>query len=121
MESEAVFLGLDDTLCPYPPRDEAGKAAAWHEAREREYDLDREAFEEPYRTGQRGVRRDVDGVGETLFVGNSLRVGVAGGNAVGPATALVDPGSDVERTGVTGERRSDRRIDESAAVRESVL
>ncbi|PSQ38503.1 hypothetical protein BRD13_06325 [Halobacteriales archaeon SW_5_70_135] len=162
MEFEVVFLSLDDTLYPYPPRDRAGRAAC-REARERGYDLDRGAFEGPHRTGRRRVKRDVDGttaaheryvyskrglrertdtrqasdalalgdaywsaclgardavdgVGETLVVGDSPRAGVAGGNPVGPTIALVDPDSDAERTRVTDERRLDRRIDESAAV-----
>jgi len=115
MGFEVVFLSLDDTLYTHPPRDGAGRAAC-REARERGCDLDRGAFEGPYRTGRRRVKRDVDGVGETLVVGDSPRADVAGGDPVGPTTALVDPDSDAERTRVTDERRLDRRIDESAAV-----
>jgi len=61
MEFDAVLFDLDDTLYPYPPCNAAGKEAAWHEARCREYDLDRDAFEELYQEGRRSVKREVAG------------------------------------------------------------
>ncbi|PSP27603.1 hydrolase [Halobacteriales archaeon QH_2_65_14] len=65
MNFEAVFFDLDNTLYPYPPCNAAGKEAAWREARNRGYDLDREAFEELYQTGRREVKREVVGTAST--------------------------------------------------------
>lgn len=59
--TEAVFFDLDDTLYPYPPCNEAGKAAAFETVRDLGYDLEREAFESLYRAGRRDVKREVPG------------------------------------------------------------
>lgn len=61
MNFAAVFFDLDDTLYPYSPCNDAGKAAAWREARDRGYDLDREAFEALYQRGRRAVKRELAG------------------------------------------------------------
>ena len=61
MEFDAVFFDLDDTLYSYPPCNSAGKEAAWREARNQGYDLDRDAFEELYQEGRRSVKREVAG------------------------------------------------------------
>jgi len=60
-ELRAVFFDLDDTLYPYPPCNEAGKRAALAAARDRGYDLDREAFDALYRAGRRATKRDLSG------------------------------------------------------------
>ncbi|WP_255168405.1 HAD family hydrolase [Natrononativus amylolyticus] len=61
MSVDAVLFDFDDTLYPYSPCNEAGKRAAHRVARERGYDLEREAFEEFYRTGRRDVKLDLAG------------------------------------------------------------
>lgn len=61
MSYSTVFVDLDDTLYSYPECNAAGKEAAWREARERGYDLDREAFEELYKAGRREVKRELAG------------------------------------------------------------
>jgi putative hydrolase of the HAD superfamily len=61
MTFDAVFFDLDDTLYSYPPCNAAGKEGAWREARNRGYDLDREAFEELYQEGRREVKRELAG------------------------------------------------------------
>lgn len=61
MPIDAVFLDLDDTLYPYGPCNTAGKEAAWDAARDRGYDLDREAFMEFYRAGRAEVKRELAG------------------------------------------------------------
>jgi HAD superfamily hydrolase (TIGR01549 family) len=58
MTAEAVLFDLDDTLYPYPPCNEAGKAGAFEAALELGYDLDREAFDALYREGRREAKRD---------------------------------------------------------------
>jgi putative hydrolase of the HAD superfamily len=61
MTYRAVFLDLDDTLYPYPPCNAAGKEAAWRQARDLGYDLDRERFEELYQEARREVKRELAG------------------------------------------------------------
>ncbi len=68
---EAVCFDLDDTLYPYDPCNEAGKAAARAAARERSYDFDSDgdgdhgdvdsAFEAFYQRGRQDVKRDLTG------------------------------------------------------------
>lgn len=60
-ELRGVFFDLDDTLYPYPPCNEAGKRAALAAARDRGYDLDREAFDALYRRGRRATKRELSG------------------------------------------------------------
>jgi putative hydrolase of the HAD superfamily len=61
MTCEAVFVDLDNTLYSYPECNEAGKRAAWEEARELGYELSREEFEELYQEGRRDVKRELSG------------------------------------------------------------
>ncbi len=61
MSYEAVFFDLDDTLYSYPVCNEAGKAAAFREARELGYDLSRAAFDDLYAEGRREVKRELAG------------------------------------------------------------
>ncbi|NIB99593.1 HAD family hydrolase [Halobacterium sp. R2-5] len=61
MRYEAVFFDLDNTLYSYPECNEAGKAAALREARELDYDLSREAFDDLYTAGRREVKRELAG------------------------------------------------------------
>jgi len=61
MDFDAVLFDLDDTLYPYPPCNAAGKEAAWREARNRGYDLDRDVFEELYQRGRNAVKREIAG------------------------------------------------------------
>ena len=61
MTYETLFVDLDDTLYPYPECNEAGKRAAWKEARELGYDLDREAFGALYHEARREVKRELVG------------------------------------------------------------
>jgi len=61
MTAAAVLFDLDDTLYPYPPCNEAGKAGAFEAARELGYDLDREGFDAIYRAGRREAKRDTAG------------------------------------------------------------
>ncbi|MFB6268983.1 MAG: HAD family hydrolase [Halobacterium sp.] len=61
MSYEAVFFDLDDTLYSYPECNEAGKRAAWEEARDLGYDLSREAFDDRYMEGRREVKRELAG------------------------------------------------------------
>lgn len=81
--TEAVLFDLDDTLYPYPPCLEAGKAAALEVARNRGYDLDRDAFESLYQAGRREVKREIPGTAASheryLYVkrGLELRTGTA--------------------------------------------
>jgi len=60
MTAGAVLFDLDDTLYPYPPCNEAGKAGGFEAARKLGYDLDREAFDDLYRAGRREAKRDTD-------------------------------------------------------------
>jgi putative hydrolase of the HAD superfamily len=77
MTVDAVLFDLDDTLYPYPPCREAGKRAAHEVARDRGYDLDREAFEELYQRGRRETKRDTGGYAashsRTLYFKHGLR------------------------------------------------
>ena len=61
MSYEAVFFDLDDTLYSYPACNEAGKAAAFRQARELGYDLSRAAFDDLYAEGRREVKRELAG------------------------------------------------------------
>ncbi|WP_336038227.1 HAD family hydrolase [Halobacterium yunchengense] len=61
MSYEAVFFDLDDTLYSYPECNEAGKTAAFEAARDRGYDLSREAFDDLYMEGRREVKRELAG------------------------------------------------------------
>ncbi len=61
MSIDAVCFDLDDTLYPYPPCNEAGKAAALETACDRGYELDREAFESLYQRGRHDVKREIPG------------------------------------------------------------
>ncbi|MCG1003293.1 MULTISPECIES: HAD family hydrolase [Halobacterium] len=61
MSYDAVFFDLDDTLYSYPECNEAGKAAAFREARELGYDLSRGAFDDLYMEGRREVKRELAG------------------------------------------------------------
>ncbi|USZ72554.1 HAD family hydrolase [Natronosalvus halobius] len=61
MTVDAVLFDFDDTLYPYAPCNEAGKAAARETALERGYALDTEEFEAFYQTGRRDVKRDLVG------------------------------------------------------------
>jgi putative hydrolase of the HAD superfamily len=93
MTAEAVLFDLDDTLYPYPPCNEAGKAGAFAAARDRGYDLDREDFDALYRAGRREAKRDTDGTaashGRVLYFRHGLREH-AGGPAPDDALALSD-------------------------------
>lgn len=55
-----LLCDLDDTLYDYPPCNQAGKKAAWQEARERWYDLTREEFRHLYQTGRHRVKHRLD-------------------------------------------------------------
>ncbi|MGB9965524.1 HAD family hydrolase [Halobacterium hubeiense] len=61
MSYEAVFFDLDDTLYSYPECNEAGKAAAFREARELGYDVSRGEFDDLYMEGRREVKRELAG------------------------------------------------------------
>lgn len=61
MAYETVLVDLDDTLYPYQECNEAGKEAAFREARELGYDVDREAFEALYQEARREVKRELAG------------------------------------------------------------
>jgi putative hydrolase of the HAD superfamily len=77
MTVDAVLFDLDDTLYPYAPCNEAGKQGAFEAARERGYDLDREAFEDLYQRGRRETKRDTAGAAaahsRTLYFKHALR------------------------------------------------
>ncbi|MCU4925433.1 HAD family hydrolase [Halobacteria archaeon AArc-dxtr1] len=60
MTTQIVLCDLDNTFYPYAPCNEAGKRAAWQAARERGYDLDRDAFEERYQAGRRETKREIE-------------------------------------------------------------
>lgn len=55
-----LLCDLDDTLYDYPSCNQAGKRAAWQEARERGYDLSREEFRQLYQAGRRSVKHRLD-------------------------------------------------------------
>jgi putative hydrolase of the HAD superfamily len=78
MTFDAVFFDLDDTLYSYPPCNAAGKDAAWQAARNRGYDLDREAFEELYQEGRQEVKRELAGTASAherfLYFKRALRI-----------------------------------------------
>jgi putative hydrolase of the HAD superfamily len=61
MTYEAVFFDLDDTLYPYPPCNEAGKRAAFEQARELGYDFDRESFDDLYQEARRETKHELAG------------------------------------------------------------
>jgi putative hydrolase of the HAD superfamily len=65
MTYDAVVLDLDDTLYPYPPCNEAGKAAAFERARELGYDWSRAEFDDAYAAGRRDVKRELSGTAST--------------------------------------------------------
>jgi putative hydrolase of the HAD superfamily len=65
MTYSAVCFDLDDTLYPYPPCNEAGKAAAFERFRELGYEGDRERFRALYRTGRRETKRELSGTAAT--------------------------------------------------------
>jgi len=60
MAVDAVLFDLDNTLYEYAPCNRAGKDAAHRAARDRGYDMDREAFEALYRVGRRETKRDTE-------------------------------------------------------------
>ncbi|WP_049921444.1 HAD family hydrolase [Halopiger djelfimassiliensis] len=76
MSVNAVLFDFDNTFYPYSPCNRAGKDAAFETARELGYDLDREAFEECYRTGRRETKREVPGTaaahGRVLYFKRAL-------------------------------------------------
>ncbi len=112
MSIDVVCFDLDDTLYPYPPCNEAGKTAALETARDRGYELDREAFESLYQRGRRDVKREIPGTAASherfLYVkrGLELQTGTAkpsDATAIGEAfwSAYLDemsPYPDVEET-----------------------
>lgn len=55
-----LLVDLDDTLYDYPSCNQAGKDAAWQEARERGYDLSREQFQQLYQDGRHSVKHRLD-------------------------------------------------------------
>ncbi|MFP9060099.1 HAD family hydrolase [Natrialbaceae archaeon A-chndr2] len=63
MTVDAVLFDLDDTLYPYGPCNEAGKAAARATASEGGYEFaaDPDTFEAFYQRGRHGAKRDVAG------------------------------------------------------------
>ena len=61
MEYEAVCFDLDNTLYPYAPCNEAGKRAALSAFRDRDYDLDRERFDELYARARADAKRELRG------------------------------------------------------------
>ena len=77
MTADAVLFDLDNTLYAYDRCNEAGKRGALEAARERGYDLDREAFDALYRAGRREAKRDTSGTAashhRSLYFKHGLR------------------------------------------------
>jgi len=78
MSYEAALFDLDDTLYPYPPCNEAGKRAALEAFRELGYGLDRDAFDDVYRTARRETKRELEGTAASherfLYFKRALRL-----------------------------------------------
>jgi putative hydrolase of the HAD superfamily len=78
MPCETLLVDLDDTLYPYPECNEAGKEAAYREARDLGYDVDREAFEDLYREARREVKRELAGTASAherfLYFKRAIRI-----------------------------------------------
>ena len=93
MSIDAVCFDLDDTLYPYPPCNEAGKAAARERATELGYEFDRDAFETMYQAGRRDVKREIPGTAAShervLYVKRGLEL-QTGTTTPGDAKAIGD-------------------------------
>lgn len=91
MSPNAVFFDLDDTLYPYPERNEAGKRAALAEARRLGYEFDRAEFDALYREARREVKRELAGTASAherfLYFKRAIRIHTGTHNS-GDALAL---------------------------------